>query len=253
MVDSMSKVCPLLTIGPTIPSLYSDKRIKGDNDYGMNMFKLEQYSSDCIINWLNTKPPRSVVYVSFGSWISLSTNQMEELALGLKATNLNFLWTVRSSEVSKLPRKFAEETSEKGLIVNWSPQLEVLANEAAGCFVTHCGWNSTFEALMLGVPMVGMPQATDQPTDAKIIEDLWKIGVRVKADHDDDHEEMIVRRQEIEFCIRAVMEGDRAMQMRMNAKKLADVALQAIADGGSSDINIRHFLSKLQLLTKSRT
>ncbi|KAH9782714.1 hypothetical protein KPL71_009025 [Citrus sinensis] len=61
----------------------------------------------------------------------------------------------------------------------------------------HAGWNSTIEALSLAVP-----QWTDQPMDAKFVEDVWKVGVRVRVD-----EEGIVGRDEIERCIREVMEG----------------------------------------------
>uniref|UniRef100_A0A6N2MPJ9 Anthocyanidin 3-O-glucosyltransferase n=1 Tax=Salix viminalis TaxID=40686 RepID=A0A6N2MPJ9_SALVM len=72
----------------------------------------------------------------------------------------------------------AVETSDTGLIIKWCPQLQVLAHISVGCFVTHCGWNSTLievyitEALSLGVPMVAMPQWTDQPTNAKYITDV---------------------------------------------------------------------------------
>ncbi|GMY32877.1 UDP-glycosyltransferase 74F2-like [Fagus crenata] len=41
VVDSMSKVCPLLTIGPTVPSFYLDKRVEDDKDYGANLFELD--------------------------------------------------------------------------------------------------------------------------------------------------------------------------------------------------------------------
>ncbi|KAJ6419525.1 hypothetical protein OIU84_029596 [Salix udensis] len=33
VVDTMSKACPLLTIGPTIPSIYLDERIEDEDDY----------------------------------------------------------------------------------------------------------------------------------------------------------------------------------------------------------------------------
>ena len=237
----MAKVCPLLTIGPTIPSIYLDNRIEDDKDYGLDLFTTD--SSDFTQNWLNNKPAGSVVYVSFGSMACLSAEQMEELALGLKATNFYFIWAIRASEEAKLPHKFAEETSGKGLIVNWSSQVEILSHGAVGCFFTHCGWNSTIEALSLGVPMVAMPQWTDQPTDAKLVEDLWKVGVRVKVGDQDG----IVGRQEIEFCIRQVMVGDRATEMRKNAKKWRNLALQAISEGGSSDNNFREFISKLKM------
>ncbi|GMN36154.1 hypothetical protein TIFTF001_005794 [Ficus carica] len=222
--------------------MYLDNRVKDDKEYGLNLFESDS-SLGITINWLNSKPHNAVVYVSFGSMACLSANQMEELAFGLKATDLFFVWVVRSSEeVSKLPHNFARETSEKGLIVNWSPQVEVLSHPAVGCFFTHCGWNSTVEALCLGVPMVGMPQWTDQPTDAMLVEDWWKVGVRVKVDHEDG----IVGRKEVEFCIREVMEGDTATEIRKNAKKWSNLALRAISEGGSSDTNIRDFISKLK-------
>ncbi|PQQ12557.1 UDP-glycosyltransferase 74E2-like [Prunus yedoensis var. nudiflora] len=106
------------------------------------------------IKWLDLKKACTVVYVSFGSVANLEEKQMEELALGLKRSKTSFMWVVRESEIQKLPSNFEEQTSEKGLVVNWCPQLQALAHRAIGCFMTHCGWNSTLEALSLGVPMV---------------------------------------------------------------------------------------------------
>ncbi|XP_044465648.1 UDP-glycosyltransferase 74F2-like [Mangifera indica] len=238
VVDSMQKICPLLTIGPTIPSFYLDNRIENDKDYDLNLFKLDK--SICI-DWLNAKPKGSVVYVSFGSMANLSHKQMEELAWALNNTNFHFLWVVRDSEDAKLPHGFIEETANKGLIVKWSPQLEVLSNEALGCFFSHAGWNSTIEALSLAVPMVVMPQWTDQPTNAMFIVDVWKVGIRVRVE-----ENGIVTREEIEKCVREVMEGERAKEMKMNAEKWRKLAIEAVSEGGTSDINIDEFISKVR-------
>ncbi|KAI4310741.1 hypothetical protein MLD38_035694 [Melastoma candidum] len=45
VVKWMSKEMPLLTIGPTIPSMYLDKRLKDDKDYGLSLFKPELEAS----------------------------------------------------------------------------------------------------------------------------------------------------------------------------------------------------------------
>ncbi|KAH9726758.1 UDP-glycosyltransferase 74F2 [Citrus sinensis] len=224
VADSMAKFCPMLTIGPTIPSFYLDSRIQNDSGYDLNLFTLDK--SICI-NWLNKKPERSVVYVAFGSMACLANKQVEELAWGLKKSSFYFVWVIRETEeTNKLPKGFVDEIGDKGLIVNWSPQIEVLSNKALGCFLTHAGWNSTIEALSLEVPMVAMPQWTDQPMDAKFIEDVWKVGVRVGVDGDG-----IVRRDDIESCIREVMEGESGREMKMNAKKWRDLAIEAVSEG----------------------
>ncbi|KAG1328262.1 putative UDP-glycosyltransferase 74F2 [Cocos nucifera] len=120
--------------------------------------------------------------------------EMVELAFGLLNSGKRFLWVVRSSEASKLPENFVEDlSSEQGLVVSWSPQMMVLSHKAVGCFLTHCGWNSTMEGISLGVPMVGVPQWTDQPMNAKYIEDVWKIGVRVRAEQLREHLESFQR------------------------------------------------------------
>lgn len=220
-----------------MPSAYLDGRIKGDRGYGSSLWK--PLSEECI-EWLETKPKQSVVYISFGSMVSLTTKQMEEIALGLKESNLYFLWVIRESQRDKMPDGFTESTKEKGLVVTWCNQLEVLAHEAVGCFVTHCGWNSTLEGLSLGVPMVGMPQWADQLPDAKYVEEIWEVGVRAKED-----EKGIVRKEEFLKCLKEVMEGERSEAIKRNASKWKKSAEEAISEGGSSDENINEFVESL--------
>nr|DAD25161.1 TPA_asm: hypothetical protein HUJ06_026625 [Nelumbo nucifera] len=171
---------------------------------------------------------------------ALSVEQMEEIAWGLKRSESYFLWVVRRSETDKLPNFFVEETSHKGLVVSWCPQLEVLNNQAVGCFVTHSGWNSTLEGVSLGVPMVGIPQWTDQTLNAKFVQDIWGMGLRAQPD-----EKGIVSREEVERCIMEVMEGEKGKQIRKNAIKWKDLAREAVGGGGSSDKNIDEFIAKL--------
>ncbi|XP_065621681.1 mogroside IE synthase-like [Quercus suber] len=168
---------------------------------------------------------------------------MDELTRGLKNSNCHFLWVVGESEQKKLPPNFLEKILENGLVVSWCPQLEVLAHKAIECFMTHCRWNSTLEALSLGVPMVAMPQWTDQPTNAKFIVDVWKVGVRIKLD-----ERGIATKEEIELCIREVIEGERGKQMKMNSVRWKELAKEAVDKGESSDKNIEEFVAKPVIL-----
>lgn len=214
--------------------MFLDKRIKHDEDYGATQYKTEE-----CMEWLNNKPKGSVVYVSFGSLASLNEEQLEEVASGLKDCESYFLWVVRPSEETKLPKDF-EKKSQKGLVVTWCSQLKVLAHESIGCFVTHCGWNSTLEALSLGVPIVAMPQWSDQATNAKFIVDVWKIGIRVPCD-----EKQVVRRNGMKDCILEIMDGEKGKIIKSNVMRLKALATSAVGVGGSSHQNITEFVNSL--------
>ncbi|CAN0843688.1 Mogroside IE synthase [Linum grandiflorum] len=232
-------------VGPTIPSLYLSGNNRTDDivshDYGLSLFKPKPEEAD-YMNWLDSKEPGSVVYISFGSLATLSHKQTQEIAAALKMINNHpFLWVVRQSEQDKLPEHFMEETSGRGMVVTWCNQLEVLAHKSTGCFVTHCGWNSTMEGLCLGVPMVGVPQMADQMTNAKFISDVWEVGVRVKI----DEEEKIVKSGEVWWCISELMEGERGKGIMENVEKWKNLAGAAAAPGGTSDRNIDEFVAQL--------
>ncbi|KAK8573079.1 hypothetical protein V6N13_099894 [Hibiscus sabdariffa] len=151
---------------------------------------------DICVNWLNSKQTGSVVYVSFGSLETLGEDQMEHLVMGLKRSQRNFLWVVRETEQIKILANFIEETLEKGLVVAWSPQLQVLAHEA--------------------------------------------VGIRAEVDG-----KGIIRKEEIERCIREIMEGDRGGDIKRNAVKWKKLAMEAVNEGGSSDTNITEFIAEL--------
>ncbi|XP_052208590.1 crocetin glucosyltransferase, chloroplastic-like [Diospyros lotus] len=223
-----------VAVGPLIPSAFLDGKDPSDTSFGGDLFhnKLENY-----MEWLNSKPRESVVYVSFGSLVVLSDQQKEELARGLLESRRPFLWVMRGSEKGeKLSRK--EELEELGMMVPWCSQVEVLQHPSLGCFVSHCGWNSTVESLVSGVPVVGFPQWSDQATNAKLVEDVWMTGKTVGK-----NEEGVAESGEIKRCIEMVMEGE---EMRRNAKKWKDLAKEAAIEGGSSDLNLKAFVAHVK-------
>ncbi|XP_057975600.1 mogroside IE synthase-like [Malania oleifera] len=237
VVKWMANLWPVMTIGPTVPSIYLDKRVKDDENYGFNLYKP---NNDACIKWLNTKETGSVVYVSFGSAASLNAEQMTEMACALKHNNNNFLWVVKATEERMLPSNFVEETAGKGLVVTWCPQLEVLAHQAIGCFISHCGWNSTVEALSFGVPVVGMPQFLDQMVNAYFLEQVWGVGVKPSAD-----EKGFVTGEEINRCIQEVINGERGQEIKSNAIRWKQLAKEAVDEGGSSDKHTDEIIARV--------
>ncbi|XP_065638500.1 UDP-glucosyltransferase 74AE2-like [Quercus suber] len=141
---------------------------------------------------------------------------------------------------NKFSIEFINLVQERGLVVTWCNQLEVLAHQAVACFVTHCGWNSTLEALSLGVPMVTMPQLSDQPTNAKFVEELWQVGVKAKK-----NKEGIVTWDELEMCIKEFTAGETSEVIIKNATNWRKLVIRAVSLGGSSDKNIDEFVGKL--------
>ncbi|XP_020232914.1 UDP-glycosyltransferase 74G1 [Cajanus cajan] len=236
VADWTMKIWPKFrTIGPSIPFINLENQTQDGEDYG-----IAQFTSEECMKWLDDKPREFVVYVSFGSMAELSEEQIEELAYGLRDSGSYFLWVVRASEETKLPKGF-EKNSEKGLVVTWCSQLKVLGHEAIGCFVTHCGWNSTLEALSLGVPMVAMPQEADQSTNAKHVEDVWKVGIKALVDG-----KHVVRREVLKHCVREVLESEGGKEMKRNAMHWRTLAANAVGNGGSSHANINEFVNSVQ-------
>lgn len=229
----------LLAIGPFIPSAFLDGHDPSDTSFGGDLFqKTEDY-----IPWLNSKEKLSVIYVAFGSYSELSKPQMEEIAAGLIRTGRPFLWVIRRSEKKeRIDLSCKEELEKQGKIVGWCDQVEVLSHPSVGCFVTHCGWNSSLESLVSGVPLVMLPQWSDQATNAKLVQDFWRTGVRAKGGDGG-----VVDGDEIRRCVEIVMDGgERGEEMRREGKKWRDLAKEAMKDDGSSNLNLKIFVDELE-------
>nr|AHK12771.1 flavanone-O-beta-L-rhamnosyltransferase-like protein 2 [Litchi chinensis] len=174
-----------------------------------------------LMDWLSKKEAASVVYVSIGSENFLSEEEMEEMAKGLELSNVDFIWVVRfhgGSNVASiheaLPQSFLERINGRGLIVDWAPQAKVLAHASTGGFVSHCGWNSTLESMMYGVPIIAIPIQLDQPLNAKLVVEMG-VGVEVPR-----HDKKLVR-EEVANMVRRVMIEEEGNEVRKRAKELS--------------------------------
>ncbi|KFK39474.1 hypothetical protein AALP_AA3G248900 [Arabis alpina] len=203
------------------------------------------------VEWLDSKSDSSVVYISFGTLAVLSKKQLVELCKALIESRRPFLWVITDKshrtkddeEVDSIA-SFREELDEIGMVVSWCDQFRVLKHRSIGCFVTHCGWNSTLESLVSGVPVVAFPQWNDQMTNAKLLDESWKTGVRVIVKKEEKEEEgCVVESEEIRRCIDEVME-EKAEDFRRNAARWRDLAAETIREGGSSFNNLKAFVDE---------
>ncbi|XP_014506489.1 UDP-glycosyltransferase 84B2-like [Vigna radiata var. radiata] len=239
IVNSMASLTPIYPVGPLVsPFLLGEKE---RSDVSVDMWIPE----DSCIEWLETMPDSSVIYVSFGSLLSLSQKQVGNIAMALKNSNKAFLWVIKpckgeSNNVAELPVEFLEETKVRGLVVKWCPQEKVLMHPSVACFVTHCGWNSTLETLVTGVPVIAWPFWSDQATNAMLMEKVFRNGVRVKYGEDG-----IVETEEIERCIKDVTEGPRAEELKKRAMKMKELARKTLQEDGTSNKNINKFITEL--------
>ncbi|AQK91981.1 Limonoid UDP-glucosyltransferase [Zea mays] len=227
VVEALRSHAPVTPVGPLLDHDH-------DHDGG---------GDDGCMAWLDAQPPGSVVYVAFGSLVTVGCGEMLALAEGLAATGRPFLWVVRDDSRRLLPDGALAACGGRGRVVAWCPQGRVLRHGAVGCFVTHCGWNSVAEALAAGVPMVGYPWWSDQFTNAKLLAEEYGVGVRLPAP---------ATRDAVRACVHEVMGGPRAAVFRMAAKAWKDEAAAAVADGGSSDRNLHAFVQEIRRFHETR-
>ncbi|XP_030534061.1 phloretin 4'-O-glucosyltransferase-like [Rhodamnia argentea] len=230
----------LVGIGPVVPLRFLDAQNDNSSDKSSrgDLFR----GSEDYFQWLNSKEEASVIYVAFGSMATLSKAQKREMACGLLETSRPFLWVIRESDGDDDELIHKEELDKIGVIVPWCSQTDVLSHPSIGCFLTHCGWNSTLESLACGVPMVAFPQFGDQMTNAKLVQDVWKVGVRVSEINE---EGINVEGGEIKKCLELVMGGEEIGEgIRRHAKKWKDLAMEAFKEGGSSDRNLKAFVEE---------
>jgi UDP:flavonoid glycosyltransferase YjiC (YdhE family) len=123
----------------------------------------------------------------------------------------------------------------------------ILEHKSIGAFVTHCGWNSTIEAVTVGVPMITWPVGAEQFYNEKLVTDVLKIGVPVGVKKWVGVIGDSVHWSALEKAVKRVMEGKEAEEMRNKVKLLAQMAKKAVEEGGSSSSQLNAFIEELSL------
>ncbi|XP_057963670.1 abscisate beta-glucosyltransferase-like [Malania oleifera] len=221
---------------------------------------------ESVLTWLDSQKPRSVLYVTFGSFPRLAPEQLFEIAHGLEAAGYPFVWVIGKmvknpeeegkEDVKWFPEGFEErmKSSNKGFIIKgWAPQLLILQHPAVGGGVCHGGWNSTLEMITNGLPVITWPLTSEQFLNEKFVTEVLRTGISV------GNEEWVswhkpratVSREKVERAVRRLMggeEGDEVEEMRMRAREYGKKGKRAVEEGGESYADVEALIEEIRSL-----
>jgi hypothetical protein len=193
---------PVWGVGPLLPEQYwrSAGSILHDREIRTN--RRSNITEDEVIQWLDSKPRGSVLYVSFGSEVGPTMEEYPQLEGALEEWTGPFIWVIQPNagksgppraftggegqgqpEEGYYPHGLESKVGERGLIIRgWAPQLLILSHPSTGGFLSHCGWNSTVEGIGRGVPFLVWPIRGDQYYDGKLVVCHLAVGYMIADD-----------------------------------------------------------------------
>lgn len=165
-----------------------------------------------IVQWLNSKRPRSVLFIAFGSETAFSKQVVKEIADGVEEARVPFMWACRE----ELPAGFEERTKGYGMVARgWVQQTEVLGHGSVGGVLMHCGWGSVVESLRFGLPLVAITVFSDQGMNARIMV-RGGYGVEVERDEGDGS----FTKEDVKRAVRFVMVEEEGECVREKAREM---------------------------------
>lgn len=232
---------PVWGVGPLLPEKFWKSAGSILHDRDMRSNRKANYTEDEVFQWLESKQVGSVIYISFGSEVGPSIDEYKELAKALEESNQAFIWVIQpGSGKNGIPKSFlgpvqtdSEEEQEgyypegldtivgdRGLIITgWAPQLLILSHPSTGGFLSHCGWNSTVEAIGRGVPILGWPIRGDQFDNSKLVASHLKIGFVIESDVGEDGRPKKFNKDNIAAGISRLMSDEEVHEQAKNLSK----------------------------------
>ena len=128
-----------------------------------------------IMEWLNSKKERSVIYISMGSNAGVTLSMAKAFIEGTRYTEYSVMWSLNKFSFHVIDNVELEE--QKYFVSSWIPQVNVLQHKSISMGIVHGGANGIHEALYFGVPLIVLPQFHDQFDWATEVENA---GVGIK-------------------------------------------------------------------------
>nr|GMD64638.1 zeatin O-glucosyltransferase-like [Ipomoea batatas] len=196
MVYKLARKGPVWGIGPFNP-VVTKQPTKRDDD---------SLSRHPCLKWLDKQPPKSVIFVSFGTQTVLSDPQLYELAEGLEQSGQNFIWVVKDLTKAykntniKLPAGFEERVEGRGLILR------------------------------------------DWPRNAILITEVLKTGIPIK---DWERRDEIITSTTIRNAIRRLMASPEGEDLRNKAAQVGKAVKESVMEGGISRLEMDSFIAQI--------
>ncbi|GMI96067.1 hypothetical protein like AT1G06000 [Hibiscus trionum] len=205
-------------------------------------------SSSEVISWLDDSVDDSVVFIGFGTQITLTKHQMKAVATALEQSGVRFIWAVKEpmkraedgdDEQSMIPPGFEDRVRGKGLVLKgWVPQVAILKHRAVGSYLTHCGWNSALEAIVAGVLLLAWPMQADHFQITRLLADEVGAAIRVCKG-------LRTVPDSTELARMLVDSTTSRQPQRVRAMELQKAAVAAIKEGGSSYQDLDELVEQL--------
>lgn len=211
-----------------------------------------------VLEWLDTKETKFVVYVSFGSAGCMPPAQVVQLGMALASCAWPVVWVLKGADsmpddVKEWLRESFDDDKQCLLVRGWAPQVAILAHRAVGGFLTHCGWGSTLEAIAAGMPVATWPLFAEQFINERLVVDVLGIGVSVGVTKPTENiltasklgadvEAEVGMEQVAKALERLMDQGNQGEHRRRKAQELKAKATGALQDGGSSYMNLEKLI-----------
>ncbi|KAL7753112.1 hypothetical protein RI367_001564 [Sorochytrium milnesiophthora] len=202
---------------------------------------------------------RPVVYISHGSQAELNAEQVAEMAQALDKikTHASIVWAMRPAQQATLPPDARSAidifntsdthapSSAEVLVMGWAPQVTILAHPATKVFLTHCGWNSTVEAMSNGVPVVAWPLFADQHSNTAMVSSAEvQMGVAIPGTTMMGEGRLVPCDEIVDAVHQVLGDGKEPSVYARNAARLGQIARAAVQPGtGSTMKNLYAFLT----------
>mmetsp|Transcript_13994 Transcript_13994/g.16302 ORF Transcript_13994/g.16302 Transcript_13994/m.16302 type:complete len:433 (+) Transcript_13994:59-1357(+) len=106
-----------------------------------------------------------VAYITTGSLMNLTQEQVLALYEGFAACNLWVVWSLKKDKQELLPK----ELPERFYVNAWIPQAELLQRPELLCVLTHCGWGGTLECMLSAKAVICYAGFGDQMENAQLL------------------------------------------------------------------------------------